>query len=103
VIHTPGPVWRGGRNREDELLANCYRHSLELASQHEARTVAFPAISTGVYDFPLARATRIAFREALRFLAQHTLPEKVVFVCFGEETYDCYKRIEKEMDVQNSK
>jgi O-acetyl-ADP-ribose deacetylase (regulator of RNase III) len=103
IIHTPGPVWHGGQHHEDELLANCYRNSLALAAQRGARSIAFPAISTGVYDFPLAKATRIAFREVLRFLAQHAIPKKVVFVCFGKEAYDCYKRIEKEMDEQSSK
>jgi O-acetyl-ADP-ribose deacetylase len=98
VVHTPGPVWRGGRNREAELLANCYRNSLELAVKHEARSIAFPAISTGVYDFPLERATRIAFHEVIRFLAANTSLEKVLFVCFDEETHSCYEQVWKELN-----
>jgi O-acetyl-ADP-ribose deacetylase (regulator of RNase III) len=84
VIHTVGPVWHGGGNGEDELLARCYRNALALAEAHGLRTVAFPAISTGAYGFPLERATRIAILETVRFLEAHALPEKVIFVCFGE-------------------
>ncbi len=102
VIHTPGPVWRGGRQNEDALLASCYRNALALATQHGARSIAFPAISTGVYDFPLTRATRIAFREVVSFLAQPTTLEKVVFVCFDRDTYACYQHIRKEMDAPPS-
>jgi O-acetyl-ADP-ribose deacetylase len=103
VIHTPGPVWRGGRQHEDELLANCYRNSLALAAQHKAKSIAFPAISTGIYDFPLERATRIAFREVLRFLATPSTLETVVFVCFGEKALACYQRIRQDMDEQPPK
>jgi O-acetyl-ADP-ribose deacetylase (regulator of RNase III) len=91
VIHTPGPVWHGGAHGEDALLANCYRNSLALALKHDARTVAFPAISTGAYRFPLKRATRIAVREVFVFLSKNPGLEKVVFVCFGQETYACYR------------
>ena len=91
VIHTPGPVWRDGQHGEDELLANCYRNALALAVQHKVRSIAFPAISTGVYGFPLERATRIAVREARQFLARHETLEKVVFVCFGQDAYRCYQ------------
>ena len=69
VIHTPGPVWRGGQHGEDGLLASCYRNSLTLVVEHGAKSVAFPAISTGIYSFPLERATRIAVREVRGFLA----------------------------------
>jgi len=93
VIHTVGPIWRGGRHGEDELLASCYRNSLRLAEKHGIRSIAFPAISTGAYGFPLERATRIAFREVKEFLSQNTSPEKVVFVCFTERDYDCYRRL----------
>jgi O-acetyl-ADP-ribose deacetylase (regulator of RNase III) len=90
VIHTVGPVWQGGNQQEDELLARCYRNSLALAEQNQVRTVAFPAISTGVYRFPLERATRIAITEVSQFLSEHPAIEQVVFVCFGDDAYRCY-------------
>ena len=90
VIHTVGPVWRDGQHQEDPLLASCYRQSLQLAQQHQIRTIAFPAISTGAYGFPLDRATRIALAETAAFLAANALPEKVLFVCFGEEVFKSY-------------
>jgi len=93
VIHTVGPVWRGGHNFEDELLANCYRRSLEVAVQNGVRNLAFPAISTGVYGFPLERATRIAVREVRAFLEKNPAVEKVLFVCFDRRTRECYQRI----------
>lgn len=93
VIHTVGPVWRGGNNFEDELLANCYRRSLEIAVKTGIRSVAFPAISTGIYGFPLERATRIAVREVGAFLAKSPAIEKVFFVCFDRHTHDCYQRV----------
>ena len=93
VIHTVGPVWRGGHDFEDELLANCYRRSLEVAVQNGVHSVAFPAISTGIYGFPLERATRIAVREVRAFLALNPALEKVFFVCFDRHTRDCYQRV----------
>ncbi|MCL5780163.1 MAG: O-acetyl-ADP-ribose deacetylase [Firmicutes bacterium] len=87
VIHTVGPVWRGGGNREDELLANCYRNSLSLAEKYDIKTIAFPAISTGVYRFPVERAAEIAVREIKNFLEINTVIEKVTLVCFGEASY----------------
>lgn len=93
VIHTVGPVWGGGKHREDELLASCYRKSLELAVQHGLKTIAFPAISTGAYGFPLERATRLAVREVKRFLADHSSIEKVAFVCFDQYTYGFYEKV----------
>lgn len=92
VIHTVGPVWHGGKSREDELLASCYRRSLELAAEKGLRTVAFPAISTGAYGFPLERATQIAVREVADFLEEHSAIEKVVFVCFDKYAYDGYAK-----------
>ncbi|MGA2496466.1 MAG: O-acetyl-ADP-ribose deacetylase [Tepidisphaeraceae bacterium] len=92
VIHTVGPVWHGGKHREDELLASCYRNSLLLAGQHGLRSIAFPAISTGAYGYPLERATEIAVREVRAFLAAHELPEKVVFCCFGEHATAAYAK-----------
>ena len=83
VIHTVGPVWRGGGHGEDALLASCYRRSLELAVAHGARSVAFPAISTGTYGFPMERAAAIAVREVQAFLADHPELDEVRLVCFG--------------------
>jgi O-acetyl-ADP-ribose deacetylase (regulator of RNase III) len=83
VIHTVGPVWRGGGLGEDELLADCYRNSLALATQHGVRTIAFPSISTGAYGFPMERAARIAVREVRQFLQKHEELEAVRLVCFG--------------------
>lgn len=83
VIHTVGPVWHGGGGREDELLASCYRTSLEAARERGAHTVAFPAISTGAYGFPIERASRIALREIAAFLSANALPERVELVCFS--------------------
>jgi len=90
VIHTAGPVWRGGTHDEDELLARCYRSCFALAVEHGVRTLAFPAISTGIYGFPLARATRIAVTETTRFLAENARTEEVRFICFGAATYRSY-------------
>jgi O-acetyl-ADP-ribose deacetylase (regulator of RNase III) len=96
VIHTVGPIWRGGKNGEDELLASCYRKSLELAVEKGLRSVAFPAISTGAYGYPLERATRIAVREVASFLDGNPSIEKVVFVCFDTSTFDLYSELLRE-------
>jgi O-acetyl-ADP-ribose deacetylase (regulator of RNase III) len=90
VIHAVGPVWSGGNYREPELLASCYRKSLELAVEHEVKTIAFPSISTGAYAYPLNAAVRIALREVRDFLEQDTTIEKVTFVCFDRRTFDAY-------------
>jgi O-acetyl-ADP-ribose deacetylase (regulator of RNase III) len=87
VIHTVGPVWRGGEHDEDELLASCHRRSVEVAAQLGCRTVAFPAISTGVYGFPVARAARIAIGTAADELDARPEIEKVTFVLFGRDAY----------------
>jgi O-acetyl-ADP-ribose deacetylase (regulator of RNase III) len=97
VIHTVGPVWRGGAGGEEELLASCYRTSLELAVEMGTRTIAFPAISTGAYGFPLERATAIAVSEVRSFLEKNPSLEKVVFVCFGKYTYECYLNAVKDV------
>lgn len=91
VIHTVGPVWHGGSRGEDAALANCYRNSLALASRHGARTVAFPAISTGIYGFPLDRATQIAVRETRDYLSDHPEIERVTFVCFSGQAEATYR------------
>ena len=85
VIHTVGPVWRDGHRNEDGLLAACYHNSLELATQHGFRAIAFPGISTGVYHFPIDRAAGIAVREVARFLESEPRMEKVIFACFSED------------------
>ncbi len=90
VIHTVGPVWSGGGSGEDDLLAACYRNSLSLAVKSGVRTMAFPAISTGVYRFPLERATAIAVSEVRRFLAEDASIEQVNFVCHGPRAYGVY-------------
>ncbi len=84
VIHTVGPVWSGGEQREEELLAACYRRSLEIAAEHDVRAIAFPAISTGVYRFPPDRAAEIAVATVRAFLAESALPERVILCCFSE-------------------
>ena len=83
VIHTVGPVWRGGNAGEEELLAGCYRNSLALARDNGLGSVAFPAISTGVYRFPAELAAEIAVAAVAAFLGRHDAPERVVFCCFG--------------------
>ena len=97
VIHTVGPVWQDGKHNEDELLASCYRRCLELAEQYEIRTIAFPAISTGVYRFPLERAARIAVSEVKIFLEGHHSIKLVNFVCFNRQSYNCYLAAVKEI------
>lgn len=92
VIHTVGPVWHGGGHGEDELLASCYRNSLRLAVERGVRSIAFPAISTGVYRFPPERACGIAVRTVGEFLASDRVVEKVVFVCFDAGTLGLYRK-----------
>lgn len=93
IIHTVGPVWNGGKHNEDKLLANCYLNSLKLAVENKIKSMAFPAISTGIYRFPLERATKIAVTEVKKFLEKNDTIEKVIFVCFDEETYEIYKSV----------
>ena len=90
MIHTVGPIWRGGKENEDELLADCYRNSLALAANRKIRTIALPCISTGLYRFPIERATEIALRETFTFVAQNELPERIVFVCYGHDAFSIY-------------
>jgi O-acetyl-ADP-ribose deacetylase (regulator of RNase III) len=91
VIHTVGPVWQGGAQGESELLASCYRESLALALAHGARSIAFPAISCGVYDYPPEQATRIAVRECARLAAHEPGIEKIVFACFSARMLALYR------------
>ncbi len=92
VIHTVGPVWHGGRDNEDELLANCYRNSLKAAQANQIKTIAFPAISTGVYRFPIDRAAQIALKTVKDNLTGSRI-QKVIFVCFDEVNLQAYTRI----------
>ena len=92
VIHTVGPVWHGGSRNEEALLASCYRTALKIANQIGASTIAFPAISTGVYGFPLDRATEIAVATVREFLADDDRIERVIFCVFGPEAEAAYRR-----------
>ena len=91
VVHTPGPIWRGGKHNEAQLLANSYRNSLTVAWEHGCRTVAFPSISTGVYHFPLEQAADIAVQIIAQFLQTHPDMERVTMVCFDRATYQAYQ------------
>jgi O-acetyl-ADP-ribose deacetylase len=93
VIHTVGPVWHGGKFNEDSMLASCYFNSLQLASENNISSIAFPSISTGVYSFPVERAAKIAVREVKNFLSSNFKIEKVIFVCFDDKTYQIYKSL----------
>lgn len=93
VIHTVGPVWRGGSEGEPELLASCYRQSLALARSHDVRSIAFPAISTGVYGYPPALASRIAVTTVQDELRSHGGPEEVVFCCFSAADLAAYEAL----------
>jgi O-acetyl-ADP-ribose deacetylase (regulator of RNase III) len=91
VIHTVGPVWHGGRRREPELLASCYRASLALAVQRGIKTIAFPAISCGAYGYPLADAVTISVRECANALTAKRTLEKIVFACFDQKMLELYR------------
>lgn len=91
VIHTVGPIWRGGTHQEDELLASCYRNCLETAVKGKIKTIAFPSISTGAYGFPVERAARIASAEIAQFLEKNKAIEKVLMVCFDGQTRAAYQ------------
>jgi len=92
VIHTVGPVWRGGTRNEPQLLASCYRNSLRLAREHGVRSIAFPAISCGAYGYPLEQAVEIAVRETRRFLDEQDGIDRVIFACFGDDVASAYRR-----------
>jgi O-acetyl-ADP-ribose deacetylase (regulator of RNase III) len=93
VIHTVGPIWRGGAHGEPALLSSCYRESLRLAARHDLRTIAFPAISTGVYGYPVQAASEIAVVTVRDSLIEAPTVEKVVFCCFGAEVAGLYQAI----------
>ena len=90
VIHTVGPVWRGGEGNEPEILANCYSSSLQLAVENGIKTIAFPAISCGAYGYPIPEAAQIAVKTTRNFLATEDQIDKVIFVLWGEDIYDAY-------------
>jgi O-acetyl-ADP-ribose deacetylase len=92
VIHTVGPVWNGGQQGEAEMLAQCYRSSLRLAVEHSVKTIAFPAISCGIYGYPIEEACTIAIRETGGFLSREESIDKVIFACFGYDVYQAYAR-----------
>lgn len=92
IIHTVGPVWRGGAKGEPQLLASCYESSLKLALDHGVRTIAFPEISCGMSGYPISQAATIAIKETANFLELHDEIEAVYFVCFDESTYETYQQ-----------
>ena len=93
VIHTVGPVWRDGANREPQLLASCYRKCLQLAVENQIQTIAFPSISTGVYGYPIMQASQIAVTEVRQFLVNNPLIKHASFVCFSSEDLNVYKSL----------
>lgn len=97
VIHTVGPVWSGGSRNEDLLLSNCYKNSFRAAVEIGAETIAFPSISTGVYRFPLEKATNIALKETVHFLSNNQSIKRIIFVCFGNKVYKIYQDVIKRM------
>ncbi len=93
VIHTVGPVWYGGLRDENMLLASCYQTSLSIANKNKIKTIAFPAISTGVYRFPKDMAALIAVNETKRFLTKNSYPEKVIFIAYDDENFEIYRKL----------
>lgn len=101
VIHTPGPIWRGGKANEDQLLASCYRNCLAQASALGCKTVAFPSISTGVYHFPLQRAAHIAIQTISEYLQAHSDIQVVTMVCFDGASLAAYQQALAEWEQQH--
>ena len=93
VIHTVGPIWRGGNQNEDRLLSNAYRNSLQLAAENKVESISFPNISTGVYHFPKERAANIALTTVMDYLKSNPAIKEVIFVCFDQQNYDIYDRL----------
>jgi O-acetyl-ADP-ribose deacetylase (regulator of RNase III) len=100
VIHTVGPVWRGGESGESETLASCYRNCLELAARHVVRTLAFPSISTGAFGYPVREASRIAVREIASGLERHATISSATVVCYDRDTLEAY--LEAHAGLQSS-
>lgn len=92
IIHTVGPVWQGGAAKEAEVLANCYKSSLEQARQHRAETIAFPAIGCGVYGYPVHEASRIAIESVLEYIVEHDVFERIAFCCINSDVEDALRR-----------
>ena len=97
VIHTVGPIWRGGERGEEAILASAYRESLKLAVERGIRSVSFPSISTGAYGYPLEKAAPVALKAVAQFLEQHQAPEEVRFVLFDSRTYQAYQKALEEL------
>ena len=93
VIHAVGPRWRGGNKNEDKLLKSAYENSLKIASERKLSSVAFPAISTGIYSYPLKEATQIAVKTVREFLRSHRYPQKVILVAYSDNVYNTYKEV----------
>jgi O-acetyl-ADP-ribose deacetylase len=93
IIHTVGPVWRGGNNGEPELLAECYRKCMQIAAQREFESLAFPCISTGIYKYPKALAGEIAVKICSEYIQKNGSSQRVIFCCFDRENYEIYERI----------
>ncbi len=91
ILHTVGPIWRGGTNREEELLASCYQSCLQIAMQNNLKSIAFPAISCGVYGFPIDKACIIAVSEVKHFLQEHPIPQQIIFACFNPQVENYLK------------
>jgi len=93
IIHTVGPVWRGGKNGEPELLASCYRGSLAIAAKHGMRSIAFPSISTGVYGYPIELAARVAVETVCDVVRKSSKIEEIIFCCFSQNDLDVYESL----------
>lgn len=100
VIHTVGPIWKGGMHEEPALLENCYLRSLKIASENQFKTVAFPNISTGVYGYPKLQAAEIAIKSVHKFLVENEFPERVIFALFDEDNLHIYSRLLKTINRQ---
>ena len=99
VIHTVGPIWRGGKQNEAEVLASAYQESLKLALEKGLRSISFPSISTGAYGYPVEKAARVALKTVAQFLEQHQAPEEVRFVLFDSRTYQAYQKALEELQA----
>jgi O-acetyl-ADP-ribose deacetylase (regulator of RNase III) len=93
IIHTVGPIWKGGHHREAELLAAAYDNSLLLAKKHSLKSIAFPAISTGAYAYPLKPATQIAINAVGAFMRQHDVFDEIIYCCHGADVFAAYQRV----------